>query len=84
MFQADKCNPDRAVDRTNGEINFANQNNKGLSDRQKTKNSCVSADARERIPIEPLVAVPQAEQNKYKDAADQNPDICSPEETMHS
>jgi RNA polymerase-binding transcription factor DksA len=84
MFETDERNPDHAIDRTNREINFPNQNNKRLSNREKAQNSRVSADTGERIPIEPLVVVPQAEQYENKNAADQYTDICPSEETMHS
>lgn len=82
-LQAYKGNPDDSINGTDREINFANQNHERLPDRQETQDRCVLADVANGAPIEPLLGIPQAEQSKYKNAADDDPDIWTSNESSH-
>src|SRR3984957_5831117 len=82
-LQAYKGNPNDSINGTDREINFANQNHERLPDRQETQDRCVLADVANGAPIEPLLGIPQAEQSKYKNAADDDPDIWTSNESSH-
>ncbi len=72
-----KVIPTILVHGSDGEINFANENDERLSDRQEAKDCGVLANVANITPTEPLLGIPEAEQNEYENAADNYPNICA-------
>src|SRR4029077_14384139 len=82
-LQPYKGNSHDSVNGTDREINFLNEIHERLSDRLETQDRGVLANVADGAPIEPLLGIPQAEQSKYKNAADDDPEIWTSNESPH-
>ena len=63
----------KVIDPVNGpdrKIDLANEYDERLADRQKPRDRRILADVAKVTPIEPLLRIPEAEQNEYENAAD--------------
>src|SRR5262245_40296191 len=83
ILQAHETDPDDPVDGSDGKVDFANENDERLSDRQEAKDRGVLADVAKVTPIEPLLRIPKAEEDKYENAADNYPRIGALEQFPH-
>src|SRR4029453_7663093 len=83
IFQTDESDADDPVNRSDGKIDLADENDERLSNRQEAKNRRVLADVAKITPVEPLLRIPEAEQNEDKNAADNNSRVRAFEQLPH-
>jgi hypothetical protein len=82
LLPAHESDPDDPVDGAD-ERSISRIRSERLSDREEAKDRRVLADVAEVTPIEPLLRIPEAEENKYENAADNYSGIRAFEQFPH-